>query len=100
MNAHELATVFISLGILLLFARLFGSISKKYGQPAIIGELLAGVILGPTVFGRIYPPFTHFIYPANGPVASFLAGFFSLAVVFQLMDAGTHIRLAQLVRQS
>ncbi len=45
------------------FARIFGFICKKIGQPAVIGEIIAGIILGPSVLGIIAPHFSAFIFP-------------------------------------
>ena len=43
------------LAIIIASARLFGWIFGKVGQPAVVGEILAGVILGPSLLGRFYP---------------------------------------------
>ena len=43
------------LAIIIASARLFGWLFGKIGQPAVVGEILAGVILGPSVAGRFYP---------------------------------------------
>ena len=48
-----LEQIFISIGILLVGARLLGELFRRFKQPALGGELLAGIILGPTVFGIV-----------------------------------------------
>jgi len=50
-----LEQIFISIVILLAGARLLGEIFRRIGQPALGGELLAGIILGPTIFGLVQP---------------------------------------------
>jgi Kef-type K+ transport system membrane component KefB len=45
---------FANLLILLVLARLFGEIMERFKQPAMIGEILAGVLLGPTVLNFIH----------------------------------------------
>ena len=51
----ELEQIFINIVILLAAARLLGELFRKFKQPSLVGELLAGIILGPTIFGIIIP---------------------------------------------
>ncbi len=46
---------FIAIVIVMLFARLVGSLMPRIGQPRVMGEVLAGILLGPTLFGAIAP---------------------------------------------
>jgi Kef-type K+ transport system membrane component KefB len=55
MSEHEVLVFLVQLFLLVAVARIFGWMMKSVGQPPVVGELLAGVILGPTVFGRIAP---------------------------------------------
>jgi Kef-type K+ transport system membrane component KefB len=55
LSEHQVFIFVAQLGIIVLFARIFGEISKKLGQPIIVGEVIAGIILGPTIFGRFLP---------------------------------------------
>ncbi|MCL2144226.1 MAG: cation:proton antiporter [Endomicrobia bacterium] len=50
---HEIFGFLISLTVILVSAKLFGEIAVRFGQSAIIGELLAGVIIGPSVFALV-----------------------------------------------
>ncbi|MEM7627743.1 MAG: cation:proton antiporter [Planctomycetota bacterium] len=51
--SYEQVTVFLlAFGVLLGTARLFGEIARKFGQPTVLGEILAGVVLGATVLGN------------------------------------------------
>lgn len=51
--------------LIVLFARLFGILLGKLGQPAVIGEMIAGIVLGPSVVGALFPHFFDFVFPAN-----------------------------------
>lgn len=51
----SLEQIFIAIVILLVGARLLGELFRRIKQPALGGELLAGIILGPTIFGIVYP---------------------------------------------
>ena len=55
---------FVQIVIILFFARALGMVLAHFKQPQVIGEIIAGIILGPTVLGRI-PGFTYAIFPAN-----------------------------------
>ena len=50
---------------ILLVSRLFGFLFKKMGQPTVIGEILAGIVLGPSLLGYFYPSAFHFLFAAN-----------------------------------
>ena len=51
----DTSTVILHIAIVLIAARLFGEIAAHLNMPAVIGELLAGVILGPTLFNVLEP---------------------------------------------
>lgn len=63
LTPQEITIFLLSLGILLGVARLFGEIAKRYGQPVVLGEILAGVVLGATVLGNVATPVYDFIFP-------------------------------------
>jgi Kef-type K+ transport system membrane component KefB len=49
--------------LLLLVARLLGEAMQRIRQPAVMGQLIAGVMLGPSVFGWLWPDAQHAIFP-------------------------------------
>jgi len=50
--------------VIVLFTRFFGVLFGKIGQPAVIGETIAGIVLGPSVLGLFFPSLSQFIFPA------------------------------------
>ena len=50
---------------ILIVSRLFGYLFKKMGQPTVIGEILAGIVLGPSLLGYFYPAAFHFLFAAS-----------------------------------
>ncbi|WP_240969382.1 cation:proton antiporter [Streptomyces sp. HNM0575] len=50
MTSHQIIFLFVDLALILLLARLLGMAAAKLGQPPVIGEVLAGILLGPTLF--------------------------------------------------
>ncbi|MDH5356971.1 MAG: cation:proton antiporter, partial [Gammaproteobacteria bacterium] len=51
----DTSTVILHIAIILIVARFFGEIVAYFGVPSVIGEIVAGIILGPTVFDLIQP---------------------------------------------
>jgi Kef-type K+ transport system membrane component KefB len=50
---------------ILIVSRIFGFVFTKMGQPTVIGEILAGIVLGPSLLGYFYPDAFHFLFAAN-----------------------------------
>ena len=62
------------LAIIIGSARVFGWLFGKVGQPPVVGEILAGVILGPSLLGRLYPgAMKALLTPQTTPVLSAIA---------------------------
>jgi Kef-type K+ transport system membrane component KefB len=56
MSNHELSALFfLQLAIILAAVRLAGTLARKAGQPRVIGEMIAGILIGPTLLGRMFP---------------------------------------------
>ena len=62
-NTHLAVQFFIQLAVILLFCRLVGAIALRLGQPQVVAEMLAGVLLGPSLFGLIWPEAQHWLFP-------------------------------------
>ncbi len=88
----------LSLGVLLLAARMVGELARHLRQPEVLGELLAGLLLGPTIFGLIAPEAQAALFPQSGDGAKMFAGFSQLAVVLFLFIVGLEIELGQVRR--
>lgn len=59
-----LAVLLLQIIVIIACARLFGYLFKKIGQPAVIGEIVAGIVLGPSLVGAYFPEINHFLFPA------------------------------------
>lgn len=92
-DSFELTRLLIALGVLLLAAKLCGEIARRLAQPAVLGELLAGIALGPALLGRLYPQLGQFLFPETGPAASSLDGIRFVGIVLFLMVAGMEVEL-------
>lgn len=63
MTSQDLLSLLAQIALILALARLFGSVMTRLGQPAVIGEILAGIVLGPTVLGWIAPGALQALFP-------------------------------------
>lgn len=59
---HTLFTVILQLTFIIASARIFAALFKKLGQPGVCGEMSAGLILGPSLFGKLFPDMFHRIF--------------------------------------
>lgn len=62
---HSLTTLLIQIIAVLLMVRLFGYLFSLIGQPGVIGEIVAGIVLGPSVLGFFFPDAFLFLFPAH-----------------------------------
>ncbi len=62
-NLHLAVQFFLQLAVILLFCRLVGAIALRLGQPQVVAEMLAGVLLGPSLFGLLWPEAQHWLFP-------------------------------------
>src|SRR5689334_6538834 len=53
--AEPLAVLLLQIIVIIFFARIFGYLFKKIRQPAVIGEIVAGIFLGPSILGSSFP---------------------------------------------
>jgi Kef-type K+ transport system membrane component KefB len=62
---NPLAILLLQIITIILTARIFGWFCRKIGQPSVIGEIAAGIFLGPSVVGMFFPEFSGFLFPAK-----------------------------------
>ncbi len=62
---EPLTRLFIQIIVILLVARICGAIGRKAGQPAVVGEMIAGILLGPSLLGWVWPAAFDFVFPAS-----------------------------------
>lgn len=98
--SHSEVTVFLlSIGVMLGMARAMGELMRRLHQPAVLGEILAGVILGPTILGMLNPMASQFLFPMEGPVAVAREGLVTVGIVLFLLVAGMEVDLSTAFRQ-
>jgi Kef-type K+ transport system membrane component KefB len=95
----DVVHLLVQLSIMLVMGRLFAEVFRKLNQPAVIGEIIAGILLGPTVLGMLQPEWFEALYPHNAAAGVVLTGFVQVAVIMLLFIAGLEVDLHIVVQQ-
>jgi Kef-type K+ transport system membrane component KefB/nucleotide-binding universal stress UspA family protein len=92
--------IFIAeLGLLLLVGRGLGELMQRFDQPAVMGQLLGGLLLGPSLLGLVWPDFQHALFPQTAEQKSMVDAVSQLGVLMLLLLTGmeTDLRLVRRV---
>ena len=96
---HTTAIFVAQLILLLLFGRLLGEMMNRLGQPALFGQLLAGVLLGPSVFGLLLPELRHVVFPGTPALKSMIDAVSQIGILLLLLLTGMETNLALMRRR-
>jgi Kef-type K+ transport system membrane component KefB/mannitol/fructose-specific phosphotransferase system IIA component (Ntr-type) len=99
LSAHDVMIMFLALAVILASAKFAGEVMRKMNQPAVLGEIMAGILLGPTVLGHFEPKLYATIFPAKGNLPIVIETITTLGVVLFLLTAGLEIDLRSIFRQ-
>ena len=105
LNESAITKLLLAIAVLLGLARLLGELCRKFGQPAVLGEILAGILLGPTLLGWIFPEVHTYLFPHDAQSAAGAAawiaeeGFITLSAALLLFVVGLEVDLSAVVRQ-
>ncbi|MBX2851642.1 MAG: cation:proton antiporter, partial [Phycisphaeraceae bacterium] len=126
LDESAITKLLLAIAVLLGLARLLGELCRKFGQPPVLGEIIAGIILGPTILGSIDPSgldlswlawawqgfetyrlpdvggLTYaYLFPAEAGTAAWIAeeGFITLSAALLLFVVGLEVDLSAVVRQ-
>lgn len=96
MPENEIASITLVLVLILAAAHLFGHFFTLIRQPRVIGEILAGLVLGPSTLGRFAPDTFAYIYRTGTPsaekVSIVIAFLYSLGLLLHMFLSGAKIR--------
>ena len=90
--------VLLALAVIIVSARLLGVLFRFLHQPAVIGEVLAGILLGPSLLGRVAPGLSGLLLPPS--VAPFLSIIAQVGIILYMFLVGTELDPATLSRRA
>jgi Kef-type K+ transport system membrane component KefB len=88
----DLARLLLALAVLLLAAHGVGSLFARFGQAPAIGEIVGGILLGPSALGAAFPDVQHWLFPATGSSAAALGAVYQLGLLLLMFAAGAEMR--------
>jgi Kef-type K+ transport system membrane component KefB len=88
----DLARLLVALAVLLIVAHGCGSLFARFRQPAAIGEILGGILLGPTLLATVAPRVQGWIFPQSGLSAAALGAVYQLGLLLLMFAAGAEMR--------
>ena len=88
-NVGVLTHVLLALAVILLCARGLGLIFQRFRQPPVIGEMIAGILLGPSLLGRIVPAVSSYVFPIT--IAPYLSIIANIGVILYMFLVGTEL---------
>jgi Kef-type K+ transport system membrane component KefB len=101
LSHNELVIFLLAISAMLVLSRIIAEFGKRLKLPVVMGELLVGIMLGPTVLGTFYRPAYDYLFPLQSSphVSLALDGIFSLSVIMLLFVAGMEVQLPIVLRQ-
>ena len=93
-DSHTLLHVLVALLVVILASRALGTVFRFINQPPVIGEVVAGIMLGPSLLGRMAPDVSAYILPPT--VAPYLSVVAQVGVILYMFLVGLHLDTALL----
>jgi len=100
LSSDEVLSFLIIVSVILISARVLGEVFRKFKQPAVIGEILAGILLGPSLLGTLFPDVFHNLFTSqNGVPYKAFDGLAQIGIILLMFIAGFEVDLKQIRKQ-
>lgn len=99
MTDHQMLVLLLQIGLLLAVAVGLGRLAARLSLPAVVGELTAGVVLGPSLLGNLAPGVSHWLLPRDPEQMHLLSAVAQFGVLLLVAITGAHIDLGLLSRK-
>lgn len=99
LSHHDVIVLLLSMSVMLIFSRLASEIGRMAKLPVVMGEIVVGILLGPTVFGAMAPETSAWIFPDVGNASIALEGIIKISVIMMLFVAGMEVQLPLVLKQ-
>jgi Kef-type K+ transport system membrane component KefB len=97
---HDILVLLVRISVLLLAARLLAEVAQRLKQPAVVGEILAGVILGPSLLSGIFPALGRWVVPQTELQGHLLEVVALVGALFLLLITGLETDVALIRRHA
>ena len=94
LTSGDVFHLLLALVLVLAATRLGGRLARGMHLPPVIGEITAGILLGPSLFGAVFPEASAVLLPETGVVAGTLDAFYELGLILLMFAAGVELRAA------
>ena len=98
LSQQDTISLIFSLGVLLIVARLVGEFFRKFKMPLVVGELIAGICLGPSLLGHYFPNISTLVLNQHSNSMIAFNGITAISVIMLLFVAGMEVDLS-IIRQ-
>ena len=88
----------LHLAAMLFVALVLGHAARRIGIPAVVGEIAGGLLLGPTILGRLSPETFTWLFPPTGPITSGRAAIARVGMLFFIVTIGLDISVSEFRR--
>lgn len=99
LSEEHILLFLVQILILLTTAKVVGSLFMKWGFPALAGEIITGIILGPSILGRMFPVFHAALFPRELVQQNMLETVSWIGVLFLLLATGFEVSLSSAFKQ-
>jgi len=99
LTSAEILNFLIIVSIILISARFLGEVFRKLKQPVVVGEILAGILIGPSVIGSLFPDFLKNVFLSQPRSFGAFDGLANLGVIMLMFVAGMEVDLKQIRKQ-
>jgi len=99
LSHDDVVVLLASISIMLLASRMFAELGRKIRLPVVMGEMILGIILGPSIIGHFFPSFFNNFFPETGNVAISMNAITQISVVMLLFVAGMEMQLPVVLKQ-
>jgi len=96
LSSAEILNFLIIITIILVSARLLGEVCRKLRQPVVVGEVLAGIIIGPSLFGSLFPQLFNNIFVSQPRAYGAFDGLANVGIILLMFSAGIEVDLKQI----
>ncbi|MCK9330610.1 MAG: cation:proton antiporter [Candidatus Cloacimonetes bacterium] len=99
LSEHNILLFLIQFGTILALSKLISNLFLKINQPTITGDLIIGLILGPTILGRFFPTLFKTFFPINTVQLTMLDTIAWTGILFLMLQAGMEINFESVWKQ-